>query len=77
MFTQQAPCSDDSDVFLDDVTVSRHHAEFLHGSSGWVMRDKGSLNGTYVNGERTDEARLNNGDKVQIGKYTFLFGTAE
>jgi hypothetical protein len=68
--------SNDSDVFLDDVTVSRNHAEFLHGSSGWMLRDKGSLNGSYVNGDRMDEARLSNGDKVQIGKYAFLFWAA-
>ena len=69
--------SNDSDVFLDDVTVSRNHAEFLHGSSGWMLRDKGSLNGSYVNGDRMDEARLSNGDKVQIGKYSFLFWAAQ
>lgn len=69
--------SNDSDVFLDDVTVSRNHAEFLHGSSGWLLRDKRSLNGSYVNGERMDEARLSNGDNVQIGKYTFIFWAAE
>lgn len=68
--------SNDSDVFLDDVTVSRNHAEFLHGSSGWMLRDKGSLNGSYINGDRMDEVRLSNGDKVQIGKYTFLFWAA-
>jgi pSer/pThr/pTyr-binding forkhead associated (FHA) protein len=68
--------SNDSDVFLDDVTVSRHHAEFLHGASGWMLRDKRSLNGSYVNGERMDEARLSSGDKVQIGKYTFVFWAA-
>jgi hypothetical protein len=67
----------DSEIFLDDVTVSRNHAEFLHGASGWVLRDKHSLNGTYVNGNRMDEARLGNGDKVQIGKFTFVFWAAE
>jgi pSer/pThr/pTyr-binding forkhead associated (FHA) protein len=69
--------SNDSDVFLDDVTVSRNHAELLHGSSGWMLRDRRSLNGSYVNGERMDEARLSNGDTVQIGKYIFIFWAAE
>lgn len=67
----------DSEIFLDDVTVSRRHAELLHGASGWVLRDQHSLNGTYVNGNRMDEARLSNGDKVQIGKFTFIFWAAE
>lgn len=69
--------SPDSDVFLDDVTVSRHHAELLHGSAGWLLRDKGSLNGTYVNRTLVDEARLQQGDEVQVGKYRFLFWAAE
>lgn len=69
--------SNESDVFLDDVTVSRNHAELLHGSSSWVVRDKRSLNGTYVNGDRMEEARLNNGDRVQIGKFVFTFWAAE
>ena len=69
--------SPESDVFLDDVTVSRNHAEFLHGSAGWLLRDKGSLNGTYVNHDRVDEARLSQGDEVQIGKFRFLFWAAE
>lgn len=68
--------SSDADVFLDDVTVSRNHAEFLHGSEGWLLRDKGSLNGSYVNRERVDQARLNSGDEVQIGKYRFIFWAA-
>lgn len=69
--------SQDSDVFLDDVTVSRNHAELLHGSSGWLVRDKGSLNGTYVNRALVDEQRLEQGDEVQIGKYRFHFWSAE
>lgn len=70
--------SPDSDVFLDDVTVSRNHAELLHGSTGWLIRDKGSLNGTYVNRSLIDdEVRLAQGDEVQIGKYPFLFWAAE
>jgi pSer/pThr/pTyr-binding forkhead associated (FHA) protein len=63
----------DSDIFLDDVTVSRRHAEFRRGPSGVKVRDVGSLNGTYVNRERIDEVQLNNGDEVQIGKYRLVY----
>lgn len=65
--------SPESDVFLDDVTVSRRHAEFRHGADGWSVRDVGSLNGTYVNRVRVDDQRLNGGDEVQIGKFRFVF----
>lgn len=65
--------SPDSDVFLDDVTVSRHHAEFRRGAEGWSVRDSGSLNGTYVNRARVDDVRLHGGDEVQIGKFRFVF----
>ena len=58
----------DSDIFLDDVTVSRKHALFI-GSGGYPVRDAGSLNGTYVNRERIEEAHLHTGDEVQIGKF--------
>lgn len=60
-------------VFLDDVTVSRHHAEFRCGSTGWSVRDVGSLNGTYVNRVRIDDQQLRGGDEVQIGKFRFIF----
>ena len=63
----------DSEIFLDDVTVSRRHAEFLRTRQGVVVRDAGSLNGTYVNRERIDEAGLAGGDEVQIGKYRLIF----
>ncbi len=63
----------ESDIFLDDVTVSRRHAEFHRQGSGFRVRDVGSLNGTYVNRERIDEAPLSNGDEVQIGKYRLVF----
>lgn len=63
----------DADIFLDDVTVSRRHAEFVHQDGGWLVRDVGSLNGTYVNRERIDERSLTGGDEVQIGKYRFVF----
>jgi pSer/pThr/pTyr-binding forkhead associated (FHA) protein len=62
-----------SDIFLDDVTVSRRHAEFSRTPQGFSVRDVGSLNGTYVNRERIDEAALAPGDEVQIGKYGLDF----
>lgn len=65
--------ADDADVVLDDVTVSRRHAEFLRTIHGWQLRDVGSLNGTYVNRERIDAIDLAGGDEVQIGKYRFVF----
>ncbi len=65
--------SPESDVFLDDVTVSRRHAEFRRGAQGWSVRDSGSLNGTYVNRARVDDQRLQGGDEVQIGKFRFVF----
>jgi pSer/pThr/pTyr-binding forkhead associated (FHA) protein len=62
-----------SDIFLDDVTVSRRHAEFRRSGAAFAVRDVGSLNGTYVNRARIDEAALSNGDEVQIGKYRLVF----
>jgi FHA domain/zinc-ribbon domain len=62
-----------SDIFLDDVTVSRRHAEFYRHGSGFVVRDVGSLNGTYVNRERIEETALNDGDEVQVGKFRLTF----
>ena len=63
----------ESDIFLDDVTVSRRHAEFKQTPDGFAVRDVGSLNGTYVNRERIDEALLHAGDEVQIGKFRLVF----
>jgi pSer/pThr/pTyr-binding forkhead associated (FHA) protein len=63
----------ESDIFLDDVTVSRRHAEFAREGGGFVVRDVGSLNGTYLNRERIDAAGLAGGDEVQIGKYRLVF----
>jgi pSer/pThr/pTyr-binding forkhead associated (FHA) protein len=64
----------DSDIFLDDVTVSRRHAEFRRTPEGtFLVRDVGSLNGTYVNKERIDQVLLNHGDEVQVGKYRLRF----
>jgi hypothetical protein len=63
----------DSDIFLDDVTVSRRHAEFYRHSVGFTVRDVGSLNGTYVNRERIEEAGLYDGDEVHVGKFRLVF----
>jgi pSer/pThr/pTyr-binding forkhead associated (FHA) protein len=63
----------DSDIFLDDITVSRRHAEFHRERSGFAVRDVGSLNGTYLNRERIEHAVLAGGDEVQIGKYRLVF----
>jgi pSer/pThr/pTyr-binding forkhead associated (FHA) protein len=65
----------DSDIFLDDVTVSRRHAEFRLEASEFQVVDVGSLNGTYVNREPVDSAVLANGDEVQIGKFRLVFLT--
>ena len=67
----------DSDIFLDDVTVSRRHAEFYRHGARFTVRDVGSLNGTYVNRERIEEAELVGGDEVQIGKFRLLFLTSQ
>jgi pSer/pThr/pTyr-binding forkhead associated (FHA) protein len=63
----------ESDIFLDDVTVSRKHAEFIRREGQFVVRDVGSLNGTYVDRDRIEEAVLKDGDEVQIGKYRLVF----
>ena len=65
----------DSDIFLDDVTVSRRHAEFRQDDDDFQVVDVGSLNGTYVNREPVDSAVLGNGDEVQIGKFRLVFLT--
>jgi pSer/pThr/pTyr-binding forkhead associated (FHA) protein len=66
----------DSDIFLDDVTVSRKHAIFTRSGGTFTVRDVGSLNGTYVNRDLVDEAVLNTGDEVQIGKFRLVFYAA-
>ncbi|QIK66480.1 FHA domain-containing protein [Nocardioides sp. HDW12B] len=63
----------DSEIFLDDVTVSRRHAEFRRSPEGFRVSDVGSLNGTYVNRDRIDDVVLSGGDEVQIGKYRLVF----
>jgi len=63
----------DSEIFLDDVTVSRRHAEFHRSGSAFSVSDAGSLNGTYVNRDRMDNVDLRDGDEVQIGKYRLVY----
>ena len=65
----------DSDIFLDDVTVSRRHAEITRGEGGYEVRDAGSLNGTYLNRERVEAAPLEDGDELQIGTFKLVFLT--
>ena len=66
----------DSDIFLDDVTVSRRHASFVRSAAGYLVRDEGSLNGTYVNRELVDERPVQTGDEVQIGKFRLVYFAA-
>jgi len=64
----------ESDIFLDDITVSRRHVEIVPKDGGsYVVRDVGSLNGTYVNRERIDEVQLAPGDELQIGKFKLVY----
>jgi pSer/pThr/pTyr-binding forkhead associated (FHA) protein len=65
--------SPECDVFLDDVTVSRRHAELVREGESFSIRDLGSLNGTYVNRRRIESTVLENDDEVQIGKYRLTF----
>jgi FHA domain-containing protein/zinc ribbon protein len=65
-----------SDIFLDDITVSRRHAEILREGGRFLVKDTGSLNGTYVNRERVDVAELVSGDELQIGKFKLMFFTS-
>ena len=62
-----------ADIFLDDVTVSRKHVQFVRSGSKFEVKDLASLNGTYLNGARIDVAPLANGDEVQIGKFKLTF----
>jgi hypothetical protein len=63
----------DSDIFLDDVTVSRDHAVLVRRGSDYYLDDCGSLNGTYVNRRRIESHRLLDGDELQVGKYKLAF----
>ena len=65
--------SPDCDIFLDDVTVSRHHAVLRRNDGRFVIEDQGSLNGTFVNRRRIESAELDDGDELQIGKYRLTF----
>lgn len=69
----------DADIFLDDVTVSRRHVNFIQFDGGFEVLDAGSLNGTYVNGDRVDSVRLRTGNEVQIGKFrlTYYFSASD
>lgn len=67
----------DADLFLDDVTVSRDHAAVTLTSSGPVLKDLGSLNGTYVSGSRVEEHALVTGDEVQVGRFKLVYVGAE
>src|SRR3954447_4653707 len=67
----------ESDIFLDDVTVSRRHAEFHRDGDGFSVSDVGSLNGTYLNRERIESAPLTGGDEVQIGKFRLVYFTGD
>jgi pSer/pThr/pTyr-binding forkhead associated (FHA) protein len=65
----------ESDIFLDDITVSRRHAEIVREGGRYVVRDVGSLNGTYLNRERVESAPLTDGDELQIGTFKLVFLT--
>jgi hypothetical protein len=67
----------DSDIFLDDITVSRRHAEFRRDAHRYWVHDVGSLNGTYVNSVRAEDQLLKTGDEVQIGKFKLVVFAAE
>ncbi len=63
----------DSDILFDDISVSRSHAEIVNSKSGLVVRDLGSLNGTYINQNLTEQSPLRHGDELQIGKFRMVF----
>ena len=65
-----------SDIFLDDITVSRHHAEFRSENCRFRIVDAGSLNGTRVNGQPVESTVLANGDEIQIGNFRLVFLTS-
>jgi len=63
----------ESEISLDDITVSRRHAEIERTADGYIVSDAGSLNGTYVNQERVEHLLLHHGDELQIGKFRLVF----
>ncbi|HEX9891410.1 MAG TPA: FHA domain-containing protein [Actinomycetota bacterium] len=67
----------ESDIFLDDVTVSRRHAEVRRKDGRFEIHDMGSLNGTYVNRDRVESTQLANGDEIQIGRFKLVFFTSQ
>lgn len=69
--------SAESDILLDDITVSRHHAVIEKKEGVFTIRDLESLNGTYLNGAIAGQSSLENGDRIQVGKYVFLFFASE
>jgi pSer/pThr/pTyr-binding forkhead associated (FHA) protein len=66
-----------ADIFLDDVTVSRRHAEFHRQGKQFFVKDLGSMNGTYRAGESIDESKLEHGDEIQVGKFRLTFFAAD
>ncbi len=64
---------EDSDIFLDDITVSRNHATLRRSASGFSVQDHGSLNGTYVNKKLVEGSELVDGDELQIGKFKLVY----
>lgn len=62
-----------SDLFLNDITVSRKHAKLVYLKGNVEIKDVGSLNGTYVNNELTESSKLKSGDEIQIGKFVLVF----
>jgi pSer/pThr/pTyr-binding forkhead associated (FHA) protein len=69
--------SQDADILLDDISVSRRHAVFTRTEDGVMVKDTGSLNGTYVNRQMVDEQLLQPGDEVQIGKFRLVFYSSQ
>ena len=65
--------NEDSDITLEDITVSRRHSEIHHSAGRYIVRDAGSLNGTYVNQRRIDVVELSQGDELQVGKFRLVF----
>ena len=63
----------ESEIMLDDITVSRRHAQIVRDGAHYVIHDDGSLNGTYVNAQRVEQATLMQGDEIQIGKFRLVF----
>ena len=63
----------ESEILLDDITVSRRHAEVHRTADGYMVADSGSLNGTYVNQERVERTQLRHGDELQVGKFRLVF----